>query len=82
MSCGANEDLLELWSISKSILRFGAIYFEEFYANKGTDISGAYERQPHWKDMTRTNKLYLCTLRQNHFEIEPIRLFISILCVG
>ena len=27
----------------------------------------------HWKDMTRTNRAYLCASRQSQFEIVPIR---------
>ena len=35
MICGPIEDLLDLWSTSRLILRFGSIYFEEFYAING-----------------------------------------------
>ena len=35
MICSHNEDVQELKGISKSILCFGSIYFEEFYTNKG-----------------------------------------------
>ena len=35
MIYGRNEDAIQLKNISKSILSFGSIYFEEFHANKG-----------------------------------------------